>query len=104
MKKVIGGKLYDSDKAERVLAWANHFPVDHPEHCTEILHKTKKGAFFISGQGGAASKYATRLVKGHEPGEGLEVLSRREALSWLEEHEAPAKTIMGIFPDLVEEA
>ena len=53
MKSVIGGKSYNTDTATEICSWDN-------EHTgftqyNETIYKTAKGAYFLYGEGGAAS-------------------------------------------------
>ena len=101
MKKVVGRKLYDTDTAEILFTWCNyHMPNDY-HYCEEVLYRTKKGAYFIAGKGGPASKYA--VLNGREAGDGIEPLTGEEALQWLESHEGEG-VIERYFRDMIEEA
>lgn len=103
MKRVIGGKLYDTETAECVHEWSNGYFRNDFHHCEEALYKTAKGAWFLSGEGGPLSKYAEHVGNESHGGDGIQVLTGEEALAWLERVEAPADIIAEHFPD-VEEA
>ena len=61
MKKIIGGKVYDSDTARYVGSWDNgNFPNDL-YYCAEELYCKKTGEYFLIGAGGAASKYSVGI-------------------------------------------
>jgi hypothetical protein len=98
MKKVINGKVCDTEAAECVGDWSNGCNYGDFDQCSESLYKTKKGQFFTAGSGGARSKYSrscgTNSVGG---GEGIELLSEAEALTWCEEHDVDADVVAKYF-------
>jgi hypothetical protein len=103
MKKVIDGKVYNTETAECIHEWSNSYYPNDFHYCEESLYKTKKGAWFVAGEGGAMSGYARSCGSNSwAGGEGLRVLSDEEALGWLEQHGADADTIAAHFP--IEEA
>lgn len=102
MKKVIGGKLYNTDTAELVGEWSNgHFRSDF-HYCSEDLYRTKKGSWFIHGEGGALSKYAESHGNNRTNGEAIEVVTQDEALEWCERHLNPDEYAEH-FPGMIEE-
>src|SRR3990172_2422569 len=58
MKKVIDGKIYNTETAELLHEWDNGMYGNDFGRCEEALYRTKKGAYFIAGEGGAMSRYA----------------------------------------------
>ena len=86
MKKIINGKVYNTETAKRVGAWDNgHFTSDH-EYCSEDLYQKKNGEFFLHGEGGAMSKYATSYGDGIGYGNFIIPMSYDEAAKWAERH------------------
>lgn len=57
MKKIINGKLYDTDTATYIGNYEYGTPGDFT-HFNETLYKKKTGELFIHGEGGPRSKYA----------------------------------------------
>ncbi len=103
MKKVIEGKVYNTETAEELHDWSNHYPCSDFKACSESLYRTKKGAFFIAGSGGPLSSYAVPCGGGTGGSEGIRPVSREEALEWLESH-GGEEAIEEHFSDMVEEA
>lgn len=104
MKKVIDGKVYNTDTAEEVGSWDNGgFPGDF-NRCEEALYKTPKGAYFLYGSGGARSRWGRSVEAGNAmtSGEDIVALSETEAQTWCEEHGIDADVIAAHFR--VEEA
>jgi hypothetical protein len=104
MRKVSGGKIYDTKKAEVVAEWSNHYYRNDFHYCEETLYRTDKGNWFLYGEGGAMSKY--REPSGSNSwggGEGITPLTTEEAYAWLEEHDR-VKEIEEYFQDKLEEA
>lgn len=98
MKKVINGKLYNTETVERIAAWDNGLSNRDFGSCEEALYVTGKGAYFVAGEGGPLSRYARHIGSNEtRGGEGLEVLTQAEALTWCEEHCVRADTIAKFF-------
>lgn len=88
MKKIINGKRYDTDTAEVVHDWSNGYYCNDFHYCEETLYKTKSGAYFLCGEGGAMSKYSRSLGNNSwGGGAGIEPLTPDEARKWLEDHD-----------------
>ena len=56
MKKIIDGKVYNTDTAKKIGEWSygRYGDINYVE---ETLYQTKKGAFFIYYEGGANTSY-----------------------------------------------
>lgn len=88
MKKVINGKSYNTETADKVASWSNDYSTSDFNWCEESLYKTKKGQWFIAGEGGAMSKYSKPCSNNSQcGGDGLELLTPDEAKSWLEDRD-----------------
>ena len=85
MKKIINGKRYDTETAKLYCRWSNR--CGSFDACDEALYKTKSGAYFLAGSGGAKSKYAETYGNGTSEGHGLQVITEEEAIEWLERHD-----------------
>lgn len=97
MKRIVDGKRYDTDTAEVVATYEYRRSGDFNWY-EETLYRTKKGAWFLAGEGGARSKYGERVDQSTwGPGEGLQVLSEAEAREWLEQY-GDADTFETWFP------
>ncbi len=87
MKKIINGKVYDTDKAERVGEWDNGKWDDRLYRCCEDLYRKRTGEFFLHGYGGPGSKYAVSCGNNSWSGsEKIIPLSYEAAQKWAEEH------------------
>lgn len=86
MRKVIGGKRYDTDKA-KYIGYAGYSHPGDFNYWTESLYLKKTGEFFLHCVGGAMSKYARRIGPDEwTGGEEIRPLSLKEAREWAEEH------------------
>lgn len=102
MRRIIGGRIYDTAKADLIASWESpHNRGDFHWHC-ERLYRTSKGALFLHGEGGASSPWAEACPDGRGYGEDLRALDQDEAREWLERH-GSADDYEKCFPD-VEEA
>ena len=87
MKKVINGKMYNTETAREIDRWGNRYYGNDFRNCTEILYRKKTGEFFIHGWGGAMSKYAERCDGNMwGSGEAITPITKEEAKAWMEEH------------------
>ena len=87
MVKIINRKVYDTNTADLLHEWTNHYFRDDLNFCSESLYRTAKGALFIYGEGGAKSKYAVNVGNSRTSGEDLYVVSEEEAVDWLEKRD-----------------
>ena len=84
MKKIINGKLYDTDTAKMLGldGGGDGFKAWHEE-----LYQKRTGEFFLYGHGGAMTKYAQALGDNSwSGGEKIMPLSLAAAREWAEEH------------------
>lgn len=86
MRKIISGKVYNTETAEFLGGDHNGFPRNDFRWVFEGLYKTKKGRFFIEGDGGPMSKYAQSSGDGITGSTDLYLISAEEAMEWGEEH------------------
>ena len=101
MKKIISGKLYDTDTARELGVDAYSNPRDFHYWC-EALYKKRTGEFFLHGRGGPASKYAESCGQNSwSGGEKIIPLTYKSAQQWAEEH-LDASDYQKIFGDVTE--
>ena len=84
MKKVINGKLYDTEKAKELGfdGGGDGFSRWHEE-----LYKKRTGEYFLYGEGGPMTKYAVSISNNSwSGGEKIIPLSADKAREWAEEH------------------
>jgi hypothetical protein len=95
MKKIIDGKRYNTETAEEIANYENTWNCQDFGYYSETLYKTKKGAYFLYGEGMCRSKYGT--------GHGFTPLTDNETFKWLCEYgfneEAEEE-----FSEMIEEA
>lgn len=103
MKRIIDGKVYDTKTAEEIATWSNGYPCNDFKHCEETLYRTKKGSWFVAGEGGAMSKYAVQYGNSYGGGSGLYPFTEDEARQWLEDKDF-VEALEKHFADKLEEA
>lgn len=86
MKKIIRGRLYDTETAKEVGSWEAEVSRSGFNWYEETLYRKKTGEFFLSGNGGPASKYAERSYGSWIGGSSIEPLSYEDAREWAEKH------------------
>ena len=102
MKKVIDNKMYNTKTAKEIAHWDNGYYGNDFKNCQEALFLTKKGQYFVYGSGGPMSKYAESCGNGTSGGEDLYLLTKKEAVTWCEEHDC-IKALETHFADSIEE-
>ena len=104
MRKVIEGKRYDTETATKVAddSYSNYGDL---QYWSEEIYRTKRGNWFLYGEGGAMSKYAQAIGQ-NEVGGGSAIipLTGGEALAWLEAHTEDSEAYEEYFTDIVIEA
>jgi len=84
MKSIVNGKTYNTETADQLC----NLPCssnrgDFGYHDTK-LYRTKKGAFFLAGCGGARSMWAESVSNGSIGGSGIRPVSEAEAREHME--------------------
>ena len=103
MKKIIGGKMYDTSTAKLVGSWENTKDVRNFHRVEEKLYQKRTGEFFLHGAGGPASRYAHVCPhSGWDAGEKIIPLSWEDAREWAEDH-LDADDYEGIFGEVAED-
>ena len=102
MKRIIDGKTYNTETATTVCDTGNDLGVTDFGHEDSALYITKKGAFFIAGNGGPMSRFArAESQNSWSGGSGVIPLDRDEAMrcavNWPEQIEE-------YFSDMIEDA
>lgn len=102
MKKIINGKLYNTETAKMIGSWRYSHSGDF-NYCEETLYQTKKGNYFVYGEGGPRSRYAVDVGNNSVSGSSnIYVLSFDEAKEWAEEN-LDADEYLEAFGEDVEE-
>jgi len=100
MRQIIDGRVYDTETGEKLgEADSGGGPADF-RFWAEALYRTRRGAYFLAGRGGAMSHWARRVgTDGTRTGAaGLRALSEAKARDWAERY-LPAdeyETIFGV--------
>ena len=102
MKRIINGKVYNTETAEKVAFWDNDLFANDFGYMSEALYVTRKGNYFIHGKGGATSKYATHAYGGRMAGESIVAITEKDALEWCEAREIDTEIVSSRFE--IEEA
>lgn len=88
MKKIIKGRLYDTDTAKEIAADGNGLSPRDFRSYSETLYLKRTGEYFLCGEGGPMTKYARRYCDGNGliGGSGIIPLTAEEAREWGEKH------------------
>jgi hypothetical protein len=102
MRKVVNGKIYDTEKAECICAYQYCNGHDFRNEDTG-LYITKKGNFFLAGDGSCMSRWAKSDGNTTTGGSGIIPLDVNEALEFAERY-GEAGDIEKYFPKQLSEA
>lgn len=86
MKKIINGKVYDTETATRAAEWSNNLGYSDFNWREEALYRKKTGEFFLHGAGGPHTNYAERVGNMWGDGEKIMPMTYSEAQEWAEKH------------------
>jgi len=87
MKKIIDGKLYNTATAKEIAEYEPFSNSTDFRWWREILYRTKKGQYFIYGEGGALSNYSESGGGSSWGSSTIYLLSDDEAQEWLERYD-----------------
>lgn len=103
MKKIIKGKVYNTETAKMVGEYSNGLSYSDFCHCYEELFQKKTGEFFLWGAGGPMSKYAEHHGWNETSGsEKIMPMTYNEAKEWAEDH-LDADEFEAIFGEVSED-
>lgn len=103
MKKIINGKVYDTEKAKQVASYSNAGSWRDFQHYEETLYLKKTGEYFLFGEGGPMTRYARSDGQNSwTGGERIEPLTYAAAKEWAEEH-LTASEYESIFGEVEED-
>lgn len=104
MKKIVNRKVYDTETAREIYEWWNELSTRDFAYCCETLYCTKKGNYFLFGEGGSMSKYAKYIGANEVCGSRKIIpLTKEEVIKWGEK-KMSADAFLAEFGDCVEEA
>lgn len=86
MKKIINGKLYNTEKATMLFEWDNKYPVNDSNYVKEVLYRTKNRRYFIYGIGGPNTIYAESNGGNWDGGCSIIPIDEKQARTWGEKH------------------
>lgn len=87
MRKIIDGRTYNTATSKLIGEWSNGKLNNDFGYCSENLYVNTKGAYFISYEGGALSKYAIAVGSNNASGsQGITPMTLEESKKWAEEH------------------
>lgn len=96
MKKIVKGKMYDTETATAVGSWSYGRGRDL-DRVEETLYVKKNGEFFLHGLGGPMSQYCQHIACNEwSGGEDILCVSTARAKEWMEKH-LDADTYIRLF-------
>ena len=87
MRKIINGRMYDTDTANFIGSRDNGFMCNDFHYVYEELYRKRTGEYFLYGEGGAMSCYSVSVGNNSWGyGEAICPLDKSEAKEWAERH------------------
>lgn len=103
MKKIINGKLYNTETARMIGTWCNGTDRSDLSWVEETLHQKKTGEFFFHGVGGPNTRYAQQTDDTHwSGGEAITLVGYEDARQWAEDH-LTADQYQAVFGEVAED-
>lgn len=103
MRKITGGKVYDTATARELASASNGGTWGDFSHWEETLYRKKTGEYFLHGEGGAMTRYAEATGQNEwSGGERIMPMTYAEAQAWAEEH-LSGEAYEAIFGPVVED-
>jgi hypothetical protein len=104
MKAIINGLRYDTNKAVLIGEYNTGGSVSDFGYWYAGLYRTpRSGKYFLAGEGGAMTRYASSAVNSFCGGKKITPLRRKDARSWAKAF-LDASSFEGEFEDLIEDA
>jgi len=104
MKAIIEGKRYNTETAKPLFDCRANVGRSDFSWWAGTVYRTPRGAYFLAGEGHAASRFAESLGNSsYGSGAGIQPLTVREALGLAEQH-ADTDTIERYFGEQIEDA
>ncbi|MCF7805822.1 MAG: hypothetical protein K9N46_15200 [Candidatus Marinimicrobia bacterium] len=101
MRKIIQGKLYDTETAEILNTWTNRKPEADSDFRRKTLYRTHKGNLFLHLETGSSSNLEFDEKDTVE--DDIEPIDELTAVEFLEVHDG-TEVIIQQFPDFFDEA
>ena len=101
MKKIINGKLYNTETAKELFYWSNGYYSSDFYWASETVYQKKTGEYFLHGQGGALSAYGESYGNNRIAGDTIIRFSLDEFREWALE-KLPADEFIKLFGDMPE--
>ena len=101
MKKIINGRLYDTETAKELAAVDNGYGVGNAFYCKTALFQKKTGEYFIYGEGGPMTEYGDSVGYNRTWGCRFEPVDEFDAQKWVEKN-CDGDTYIDLFGDVDE--
>lgn len=101
MKKIINGKLYNTETAKVIADYWNGYPGGDFKVIKETLYQKKTGEYFLFGKGGPMTHYAEQVWGGMAYGEEIIPYTEKQAKEWAVNH-LKADEYMELFGEVEE--
>ena len=87
MKKIVNGRVYDTEAAELIASWSYGDGPSDFHWYEEGLYRKGNGEFFLAGEGGAMSSYAEQVsTHSWRGGSSVTPLTESDARELAESH------------------
>lgn len=103
MKKVINRKTYNTETATEITKYWNGLSYTDFGYFYETLYRTKKGNWFLHGEGGPLTKYSRNVGNMKTGGDDIIPINENQVIQWLEQYNKTTE-LEKYFRDELEEA
>lgn len=86
MKRIIGGKKYDTETAVKVASWTTRgYSRSDFRFAHEDMYRKRTGEFFLHGEGHAMTQWGKAIGNARGWGEDIMPLTEEQARLWVED-------------------
>ena len=104
MKKIINGKVYNTETAKAIGTYDNEGGWGDLQHFEETLYQKRTGEYFLYGEGGAMTRYSKQVGSNNWGcGNAITTMTIEDARNWAEEH-LSAEKYEEAFGEIVEDS
>lgn len=101
MKKIINGKMYDTDTAKELVSVTNGYCMGDLYYSKTALYQKRTGEYFVYSEGGPMSEYGDNVGYERTWGCRFEPATERSAKEWIAKH-CDGDTYLSLFGNVDE--
>lgn len=86
MRKIINGRIYDTETARKLFEADNDEMYSSPFHVCETLYRTRTGYYFLHGVCGYLSAFSRTAAFAKVHSENIKIITETDAIEWVKHY------------------